>query len=100
MDCPNKLVSCPFSSFGCEELVKRCAQKEYQETKESKHTQLQLNFALTEISAMEKSDITAKLKENISEQRVMIETMSQEIKSLKREMQVMQDLNPTLVKLE
>ena len=83
VDCPNTLVSCPFSSFGCKELVKRCELEEHQETKESKHTQLQLNFALTKIAVMEKSDITAK----ISKQSVIIETMSQEIKSLKREVQ-------------
>ena len=97
VDCPNTLVSCPFSSFGCKELVKRCELEEHQETKESKHTQLQLNFALTRIAVLEKSDITAKLKKKISEQSVMIETMSQEITSLKREVQ---HLNHIPIKLE
>ena len=100
VDCPNTLVSCPFSSFGCKELVKRCELEVHQETKESKHTQLQLNFALMKIAVMEKADIITKLKEKISELSVMVVTMSQEIKSLKRDMRVMQDFTPTLVKLE
>ena len=87
VDCPNTLVSCPFSSFGCKEVVKRCELEEHQETKELKHTQLQLNFALTKIAVIEKSDITAKLKKKISEQSLMIEAMSLEVKSLNKKVQ-------------
>ena len=53
-DCLNTLVSCAFSRFECKELVKRYELEEHQDTKESKHTQLQLNFALTKLSVMEK----------------------------------------------
>ena len=34
--------------------MKRYELEEHQDTKESKHTQLQLNFALTKLSVMEK----------------------------------------------
>ena len=74
-DCLNTLVSCPFSRFERKELVKRYEQEEHRETKESKHTQLQLNFALTKIFVMKEkrkkvekryADYVAELKDQLA----------------------------------
>ena len=72
VDCPEKELVCPFVKYKCEMgLIKRKDMSKHLEEKRIEHLELKL---------MEESEIIAK-------QSVMIETMSQEIKSLKREVQ-------------
>ena len=87
VDCPNTLVSCPFSSFGCKNLVKRCELEEHQETKESKHTQLQLNFALTKIAVMEeeRKKVEKQYAEDVAELKDRLDTQEETICSLEQE---------------
>ena len=86
-DCPNTLVSCPFSSFGCKELVKRCELDEHQESKESKHTQLQLNFALTKIAVMEeeRKKVEKQYAEDVAELKDRLDTQEETICCLEQE---------------
>ena len=96
MDCSEKELECPFAKYKCEmRLIKRENMSKHLEEKRIEHLELKLNW-----NYMEESEIITELKEKISEQSAMIETMSQEIKSLKNEMQVMQHLNHTPIKLE
>ena len=92
VDCSEKELECPFAKYKCEiGLIRRKNMSKHLEEKRIEHLELKL---------MKKSEIIAKQKEKISEHSSMTETMSQEIKSLKRKLQVMQDLNPTFEKLE
>ena len=90
-DCPNMLIMCPFNLFGCKELLKKCEFETHQTTFESKHTQLQLSFALTKIATLEEdkkqtekqySDELAELKQRLDSQEETIISLEQE-KSLK-----------------
>ena len=93
VDCPEKELECPFAKYKCEMgLIKRKNMTKHLEEKRIEHLELKLNwnyieFTLTKKVVMEESEVIAKQKEKISEQGVIIETMSQEIKSLKREVQ-------------
>ena len=87
VDCPNTLVSCPFSSFGCKELVKRCELEEHQENRESKHTQLQLNYALTRIAVMEedRKKVEQQYAEDVAELKDRLDTQEETICCLEQE---------------
>ena len=93
VDCSEKELECPFAKYKCEMgLIKRKNMSKHLEEKRIEHLELKLNwnyieFTLTKKVVMEESEVIAKQKEKISEQCVIIETMSQEIKSLKREVQ-------------
>ena len=72
VDCPEKELECPFAKYKCEMgLIKRKNISKHLEEKRMEHLELKV---------MEESEIIAK-------QSAMIETMSQEIKSLKEEVQ-------------
>ena len=90
--CPEKELKCPFAKYNCVGLIKRKEMSKRLEEKRMEHLELKLNW-----NYMEESEIIAKQKEKIVEQSVMIETMSQEIKSLKKEMR---DLCYIPIKLE
>ena len=86
-DCPNTLVSCPLDTFGCNERFKRCELELHQEKFESKHTQLQLSFALKKISSLEEdkkqsekqySGEVAELKLRLDSQEDIIISLEQE----------------------
>ena len=82
VDCSEKELECPFAKYKCEMgLIKRKNMSKHLEEKRIEHLELKV---------MEESEIIAK-------QSVMIETMSQEIKSLKEEMQI---VNHMPIKLE
>ena len=79
VDCPEKELECPFAKYKCEmRLIKRKNMSKHLEEKRIEHLELKIN-------SMEESEIIAKQK--ISEQSAMIETMSQEFKSLNKKMQ-------------
>ena len=72
VNCPERELECPFAKYKCEmKSIKRKDMSKHLEEKRMEHLELKV---------MEDSEIIAK-------QSAMIETMSQEIKSLKREMQ-------------
>ena len=78
VDCPEKELECPFAKYKCEmRLIKRKDTSKHLEEKRIEHLELQL-----------------------FEQAATIETMSQEIKSLNKKMQVVQHLNHIPIKLE
>ena len=83
VDCSEKELECPFAKYKCEMgLIKRKNMSKHLEEKRLEHLELKV---------MEDSEIIAK-------QSAMIETMSQEIKSLKKEILVIQHHIP--IKLE
>ena len=103
VDCSEKELECPFAKYKCEMgLIKRKNMSKHLEEKRIEHLELKMNWNYMEftLTKMEESEIIAKQKEKISEQSVMIETMSQEIKSLKGEMQIIQCINHIPIKLE
>ena len=71
VDCLEKELECPFAKYKCEGLIKRKDMSKHLEEKRMEHLELKL---------MEESEIIAK-------QSAMIETMSQEIKSLNKKVQ-------------
>ena len=73
-DCKEKEIECPFVKYKCVGLIKRQDLSKHLEEKETEHLKLKLN-------AIE--DIVMKQSELIHNQNVKIETMSQEIQSLK-----------------
>ena len=85
VDCPEKELECPFAKYKCEiGLIKRKDMSKHLEEIRIEHLELQL---------LEESEIIAK-------QSVLIETMSQEIELLKKEMQVVQHPNHIPIKLD
>ena len=93
VDCPEKELECPFAKYKCEMgLIKRKNMSKHLEEKRIEHLELKVNwnyteFTLTKKAVMEESEVIAKQKEKISEQSVIVKTMSQEILSLKGEVQ-------------
>ena len=84
VECPEKELECQFAKYKCVGLIKRKDMSKHLEEKRVEHL---------ELKQMEESEIIAK-------QSVMIETMSQEIKSLNKKVQVKQHLNHIPIKLE
>ena len=85
VDCPEKELECQFAKYKCEmRLIKRKDMSKHLEEKRIEHLELKL---------MEESEIIAKQSE-------MIETMSQEFKSLRNEMQVIQRITHIPIKVE
>ena len=74
-DCKEKEIECPFVKYKCVGLIKRQDLSKHLEEKETEHLKLKVN-------AIE--DIVMKQSELIHNQNVKIETMSQEIQSLKQ----------------
>ena len=70
-------------------LIKRKNMSNHLEAKRIEHLELKMNWNYIEftLTKMEESEIIAKQTEKISEQSAMIETMSQEIKSLYKKVQ-------------
>ena len=95
-DCPNSIVNCPFMKFGCQDEFKRCELGEHQRENESKHTQLQLTFALSKIETLEQDRMSiekqycqdvAGLKQKLENQEVTISTLEDEKEHLKSKIQ-------------
>ncbi|KAI6647243.1 TNF receptor-associated factor 4-like isoform X1 [Oopsacas minuta] len=86
-DCPNTLINCPFKAFGCKELVKRGELDQHQQDSESKHTQLQLNFALSKIESMEENRKKAEKQyaEDVAELKERLDTQEETIIGLEQE---------------
>ena len=82
VDCQEKEIECPYAKYKCVGLIKRKDMIKHLEEGRIEHLELKLNDFI-----MEESEINAKQKEKISEQSAMIEMMSQEIKSLKKEVE-------------
>ena len=80
VDCPEKELECPFAKYKCVGIIKRKDMSNHLEEKRMEHLELRLK---------KESKIIAKQKEKIYEQSSMIETMSQEIKSLNITLQVL-----------
>ena len=85
VDCLEKELECPFAKYKCQMgLIKRKNMSKHLEEKRIEHLELKMNW-----NYMEESEIIAKQTEKISEQSMMIETMSQEIKSLNKKVQLL-----------
>ena len=83
VDCPEKAIECPYAKYKCVGLIKRRDMSKHLEERRVEHLELKLNDFIMESS--KEFEIIAKQKEKISEQSATIEIMSQEIKSLKKE---------------
>ena len=67
-DCKEKEIECPFAKYSCEGLIKRQDLNKHLEEKETEHLKLKLNA----------------IEDIVMKQSELIETMSQEIGSLKK----------------
>ena len=85
VDCPEKAIECPYAKYKCVGLIKRKDMSKHLEERRMEHLELKLNDFI-----MEESEIIAKQKKTI-------EMMSQEIQSLKKEME---NINSNPIKLE
>ena len=79
-DCVEKEIECPFAKYKCVGLMKRKNLRNHLDEKRMEH--LELKVDTMQECMLEES---AKQKEKISEQGATIETMSHEMKSLKKE---------------
>ena len=100
-DCVEKEIECPFVKYKCVGLMKRKNLRNHLDEKRIEH--LELKMDTMQECMLEESEITTKLKgqiskqnEKISELSTMNETMSQEIHSLKKEVEILTKLTKAI----
>ena len=90
-DCVEKEIECPFAKYKCVVLMKRNNLRNHLGEKRMEH--LELSMDTMQECTLEES---VKQKEKISEQGAMIETMSREIYSLKKEVEILTKLSKAI----
>ena len=93
-DCVEKEIECPFVKYKCVGVMKRKNLRNHLDGKRMEHLELKVNTM--QECMLEDSEIIAKQKETISKQGVMIETMSRENISFKKEVEILTYLSKAI----
>ena len=57
LECPNKVVECPYKKFGCGQEVLRCELEEHKKTKQLQHLEFTSIFAIREMEQLKQTNI-------------------------------------------